>query len=115
MTDEEKFDAIIERLKFHGKDLTPQHLSIIMINGYLDILSREKIVVGERLMTSMGENVLAVCEEFDWRPSQDDIIDFVLQMVDIDNKEALITLLVMYRDDPIKFLESAKKAREEND
>lgn len=114
MTDKEKFDAIIERLEGLGNNLTPKHLSVIMINGYLDILTREKILMGERLMTPMGENVLSICEEFDWRPSQEDIIEFVQEMVDVDNREALIILLVMYRDDPIKFLESSKKAREEN-
>jgi hypothetical protein len=104
MTNEEKFKAIVERLKAEGWCSEPVFISIMMIVNYLDQLSQHGVVECAYNVTEIGKNVAAVCEEFDWKPTDEDILRFVTEMVDESDRAAFAYLIKRYRDDKNKFI-----------
>jgi hypothetical protein len=105
MTNEDKFKAIIERIKAEGWCNDPAFISIMMIVNYLDKLSKHGIVECAYNMTESGQRVAAICEEFDWKPTDDDILRFVTEMVEDSEKVAFAYMIKRYRDDKEKFIE----------
>lgn len=110
MTTSEKFNAIMERLKGLGEGFTPQHLSIIVINGYISVLTKKGVVTdGQYDVTQRGKDFIAICEEFEWEPSDQDIASYVKSMVTPSSQMAFATLLVRYRDDREVLFKDIKK------
>ncbi len=99
MTKDEKFKAIIDRIKGKDLDFDPSHISAMVIVGYLDDLAEKKLVETAYSMTPTGKLVRAICEEFDWKPSDNDILEFVNGMVEAPDRPAFMFLLKKYRDD----------------
>jgi len=110
MTNDEKFSAIIERTKIDGLVIQPEYISMMMIISYLDKLAKMKVVECAFNISPLGESVVAICEEFDWKPSDIDIKNFIMEMVEDNDKPGFTYMIMMYRDD----LEGLKKSIEEN-
>lgn len=99
MKRDEKFKAIIERIKAEGHDFEPMHISAMVITGYLTSLSEKKIIESGYLTTPIGKMIVAICEEFDWQPSDEELVDFINGMIDMNERPAFLYLLKRYRDD----------------
>jgi hypothetical protein len=104
MTDQEKFAAIIERLKGIGSDFDTTHISVMVIVGYLDDLQTIGLIQSAFDITQSGKAVRAICEEFDWKPSDDEIKAFVIDMVPQPDRAAFAYMIRRYRDDREKFI-----------
>jgi hypothetical protein len=112
MTKEEKFTAIIERLGEPAKDFKPLHISVLVIMDYMTTMFKEGIINdGEVEITSIGNDVVALCNEFDWKPSDNDIVAFCSDMVDKEQLESFVIMLREMRDNQTTFLTNAKKNR----
>ena len=117
MKKEEKFDAIIERLGKKGEDLKSEHISLLVIMGYLNDLKQYGLIECEATVTPIGKNVMALCDEFEWIPSDEDIFRFTEEMVDKSRRSEFTSILIRYRDNRFKFIEeieSFKKKLNEN-
>ena len=99
MTNEEKFKAIVERLKAEGWCDEPSYISVMMIIHYLDQLQKEGIVECAFNMTELGRRIAAICEEFDWQPSDIEIRNFVDEMVEENDRSAFRYMIQKWRDD----------------
>ena len=108
MTNEAKFKAIVERLKAEGWCTEPTFISVMMIVNYLDQLSKHGVVECAYNMTENGQKVAAICEEFDWKPTDEDILRFVTEMVEDTDRAAFAYMIKRYRDDKEKFVEEIK-------
>lgn len=108
MTNEEKFKAIVERLNAEGWCNEPAFVSIMMIVNYLDQLSKRGIVECAYNITDSGRNIIAICEEFDWKPTDEDVFRFVSEMVEESDKLAFAYMIKRYRDDKEKFIDEIK-------
>ena len=116
MSDKEKLDAILARMKEDGKDIAPQHISAMVIVGYLNELADLGLIETAFNMTPLGKNIKAICEEFDWKPTDDDIKAFVIEMVAEKERPAFAYMVTKYRDDRqglINDFEAFKAMREE--
>jgi hypothetical protein len=111
MTKKEKFDAIMERVKGHGDGFTPFHLSLMMITSYVNKLHSFGVITPAHKIYSTGKDLIAICEEFDWKPTNTEIIEYVTEYVDDANRNAFIYLLTRFRDDPDRITEYIKKAK----
>ena len=112
MTKPEKIKAILERLKKENTDISEAHISAMVISGYLDDLSKAGIIESAYSMTPIGTSVRAICEEFDWKPDDDDLKEFVIGMIDADNRAPFFYMLKKYRDDRTGLLKEFKEAIE---
>ena len=112
MTKDEKFKAIIERMKAESLAFDPMHISCMVIVGYLDDLSKKGLVESAYSMTSNGNKIRAICEEFDWKPSDDEIKEFVMGMVESPDRPAFMFLIKKYRDDREGLLEEYEKSKD---
>lgn len=81
MTKSEKIEAILERLKKKNTDIAESHISAMVITGYLDDLAKAGIIESAFTMTPIGASVRAICEEFDWKPDDDELKAFVSEMI----------------------------------
>ena len=111
MKKEEKLTAILERLKSQGTDIDGGHISALVISGYLDDLAKVGISESSFTMTQLGNNVRAICEEFDWKPDNEEIKAFVMEMVEPKEQAAFMFLLKRYRDDRQGLLEEFEKPK----
>lgn len=105
MTNEEKFKAIVERTRTEGWCNEPSFISIMMIADYLDRLNKCGVVECAFNVTEKGKQIVAICEEFEWKPSDEDILSFVTEMVDKEDQAAFAYLIKRYRDDKDKFIQ----------
>jgi hypothetical protein len=112
MNKAEKLTAILERLKTKGTDIDGAHISSMVIIGYLDDLTKAGIIESAWTMLPIGQNVRAICEEFDWKPDDDEIKAFVMEMVDPREQAPFMFMIKKYRDDREGLLEEFKKAKE---
>jgi hypothetical protein len=99
MTNKEKLDAILDRMKEQGKDILPEHISAMVIVGYLNDLAEIGLVQTAFTMTPVGKSVRAICDEFDWTPTDEDIRAFVIDMVAETERPAFAYMVTKYRDD----------------
>lgn len=104
MTNEEKFKAIVERLKLEGLGFEPMFISVMMIINYLEQIQTTGIIQCAYNITEEGKRIVAVCEEFDWAPSDEDIFRFVNELVDKEDGPTFALMIKKYRDDKEGFL-----------
>ena len=104
MTREDKLDGILERLKEIQLDFDPRYISVIVIVGYLDDLSKKGLIENAFAISSSGKDVRAICEEFDWKPTDEEIHRFVIEMVEEAERIPFVYMIKRYRDDREKFL-----------
>lgn len=109
MTREQKFQAIIERLKEKGVDFDPTHISVMVIIGYLDDLAAKGLIESAFEFSDSGRSVRAICEEFDWKPDDNEIRSFVMEMVEQPDRVAFAYMIQRYRDDRENFLSEFEK------
>jgi 23S rRNA C2498 (ribose-2'-O)-methylase RlmM len=50
-------------------------------------------------MTPLGQSVFAICDEFDWKPCDEEIYAFVTDMIEKPEQIAFMVLIKKYRDD----------------
>lgn len=112
MTTQEKLKAIIERVKILGEDYTSEYISVMVITSYLSDLSKRGLVMSGYTVTPFGENVVAVCEEFDWKPTDADIEMFVTEMVAAEDRSVIESFIRQYRDDRGSLLEKIKRFKD---
>jgi hypothetical protein len=112
MTRQEKLTAIFERLKAKGADIDGEHISAMVIVGYLDDLAKQGLIESAYNMTPIGNNIRAICEEFDWKPDDDEIRAFVMEMVEQKERPAFMLLIKKYRDDRKGLLEDFLRTKE---
>ena len=112
MTKPEKIAAILERLKKENTEISEAHISALVISGYLDDLSKIGIIESAFGMTPLGTSVRAICEEFDWKPDDDELKAFVLEMVGPKEGSAFFYMLKKYRDDRTGLIKEFKEAIE---
>ncbi len=115
MTREEKFKAIVERLKEKAIDFDPMHISAMVVIGYLDDLAQKGLIESAFLVSPTGKSVRAICEEFDWQPNDEEIKEFVIGMVEQPDRAAFAYMIKRYRDDRTKFLEEFETFRKTQD
>ena len=113
MNKEEKLTAILERLKSKGTDIDGGHISAMVIVGYLDDLAKQGLIESAWTMMPIGNSVRAICEEFDWKPDDDEIKAFVMEMIDPKEQPPFMMLIKKYRDDREGLLEDFKKAKDD--
>ena len=110
MTKDEKFDIIVERLGDPAKNFNPIHLSVLILLEYMEILFKNGIILeGPVEVAPIGKQATAICQEFDWAPSDSDIVTFCKDMVNEGQVESFIMMLKSMRDDRETFLKNAKK------
>lgn len=113
MTKEEKRKAIIQRIPVLDDTFTDQHISFILILAYLEELAKMGIVGGGKIhLSNMGANAVAVCEEFDWKPTNEDIELFLSAQSEPECIEMLRFFITEYRDNRDKVVESVKTFKE---
>lgn len=115
MTDEEKFKAIVERLNAEGWCNNPLMISVMVISHYLTKMQDLKLLECEFKLTENADKVLAVIEEFDWKPSDRDVYQFVNEMVDEEDREAFFFLIKRFRDDKNGLISEIEQFRKNND
>jgi len=111
MTNKRKFDAIVERIKAEDWIIDPSYISIMVIIDYLDKLEEAGIIECAFNMTPIGKNVAAICEEFDWQPTDKDIHRFAEAMVEEPERETIGYLLKQFRDDREKLLDDNERTK----
>ena len=111
MTEQEKFNGIIERTKAVSSEITKDMISIMVITSYLDYLKSLNLVDCGFTMRPIGRAISAICEEFDWKPSDEHIDDFLASMVEEGDRKQLRFLLLKLRDDRDTFLKELADAR----
>jgi hypothetical protein len=114
MTSEEKLSAIISRVPLLDDTFTAEHISVMMITHYMSTLEKAGIIEGGYHMTPLGENVVAVCEEFDWKPTDEHLELFLNEMVEEKTRPAFRHFMREYRDNREAFLAKVKKFMDEN-
>lgn len=112
MTNDEKFKAIIERLKAEDAEFEPAHISAMVLVGYLDDLAKAGVIESAYTVTKSGTSIRAICEEFDWKPSDQDILAFVSEMVEAPERPAFMFILKKYRDNREGLLEEFEKSKD---
>ena len=115
MTKQEKLTAILERLKEKGTDFDGGHMSMMVICGYLDDLSKLGLIESAFAVTPMGKNIQAICEEYDWKPEDDEVKAFDKQMVEPAQQAPFMYMIKKWRDDREGLKEDFKKALESGD
>jgi len=113
MTNEEKFKAIVERSKTQKVMLEESMISMMVIICYMNELEKAGIMESGIAVNQSGKDVYAICQEFDWKPTNEDIINFVTGMpgmVEKHEQAALAFILKKYRDDPQGLLDEFKKS-----
>lgn len=110
MTRDEKFKAIIGRLGESAIEFQPIHLSVLILMGYMEILFENGIIYeGTIEITPAGKQAMVLCQEFDWKPTDADVVTFCKEMVTSEQLESFVLMLRAMRDDRETFLENAKK------
>jgi len=111
MTNDEKLKAIKERIPILDPSWGSEYISMMIITSYLDAMQKEGILETAHNITSMGKNVVAVCEEFDWKPTDEHVNMFINDMVEEQDKKAFRYFITQYRDNREQFLEKIKELK----
>lgn len=110
MTKPEKIKAILERLKKENTEISEAHISAMVISGYMDDLAKVGIIESAFAITPIGTSVRAICEEFDWKPDDDELKAFVSEMVGPNERAPFFYMLKKYRDDRNGLIKEFKEA-----
>jgi hypothetical protein len=109
MTAQEKLKAILDHVPILDKHYTSEYISMMVITSYLNDLEKSGLLVSSHSITPLGKNVVAVCEEFDWKPSDQDIELFLDEMVEPDQHQAFRHFIKKYRDNREELLEKIRR------
>lgn len=112
MTDKQKFEGIVERLKAEGWCDDPMFISIMVIIGYMNELQKLGLMDCPYALAESGRKIITTTEEFDWKPSDDDINRFASELVDGQDQSPIVFMLRRWRDNKEEFLDEVKKFRE---
>lgn len=112
MNKQEKLTAILERLGSKGIDIDGGHISAMMIAGYLNDLAKIGLIESAYDLTPSGYAVRAVCEDFDWKPDDDEIKAFVMEQVAPPEQAPFMFMLKKWRDDREGLKEDFEKAKQ---
>lgn len=116
MNTQEKFDAIMERLHAPEgatmEDIKPKNLTFMVLMGYMDILNKMGMVANTHGITDNGKKFISMCEEFDWKPTDDEILSFVEELIPPDQRSAIFYFLSQLRDNPDGLKEKVQKAKD---
>ncbi len=115
MTREQKFQGILERLKEKSINFEQEHISAMVIVGYLDDLQTRGMIESAFTITEAGKMVEAICDEFEWKPSDEEIIAFVTGMVEESERPAFAFIIKKYRDDRETFLKEFDDFKNSNE
>lgn len=113
MTNDEKFNAIIERLSPIGRGLDSDHISMMVIMGYMDFLQKNGLIQSECRITQMGKDAVAICDEFDWKPSDKDVDMFINSMLEPPQRAAIRFFIMQLRDNREEFVATMKKFKDQ--
>jgi hypothetical protein len=118
MTDEEKI-AGMKAMAPHliGPDKERGFFSWIVFMGYLDYLIENGIITqGQYMMSSKGKDLLSVCDEFEWKPSDFELAAYVNHLFSEseDNKVKIIDMMMNLRDTPNGFRKMVKEIKKES-
>lgn len=95
----------MDRITSERPDFKEEYIAPMVIIGYLDDLKNMKLIENSIKMTPTGKSVKAICEEFEWKPTDDELIGFVKEMVEENLKPMFLFLLLKYRDHREKMFE----------
>lgn len=113
MTNTEKFAAIVERLKAEKWMIEENMISVMVIISYFDTFQSLGIAECPFNMTPIGKNAVAICEEFDWQPTDEHINQFITQLVeDKNSREPLTFFIKEYRDNREEFLDNIDRFKQ---
>lgn len=112
MTTQEKLKAILDRVPILDKHYTSEYISMMVVTSYLNALAKTGLLVSSHIITPLGENVVAVCEEFDWKPSDQDIEMFLNEFVVSEDRPGFRHFIKQYRDNRDEFLEKIRKFKD---
>ena len=115
MTQDEKFTAIVERLNTKSIEIDSETISALVLAGYLDDLATAGIIESGFGVTQKGKDVRAICEEFDWKPDDTQLMEFVKEIVGPKEQPAFIYLLKKYRDDREGLLNEFKTVKDKSE
>ena len=111
MTRQEKLTAILERLKVKDIEIDGNHISAMVITGYLNDLAKIGLIESVFNLTNSGSTVRAICEEFEWTPNDDEVKAFVMEMVDPKEQAPFMFMIKKWRDDRDGLIEDFKKTK----
>ena len=109
MTSSEKAKAIIQRAPALGGEYPEESISMMVITGYLNQLSNYGLCVPSHEVTKLGKNVIAICEEFDWKPTDEHIQMFLDDMVSEEHRPAYRHFITQFRDNREELLKKLKE------
>ena len=109
MTKKEKLKAIIQRLKEINVEIDPAMISCLVISKYLSDFQKANILEGELNVTERGLKVVSIAEEFEWKPTNKEIKEFVLGLINSDINQNIVNMMIEYRDNPVEFMEKNKR------
>lgn len=112
MTEEQKLQAIQERMQ--RSDIGPEFLSVMTIHNYLNYLAEQGLVFAPCNVTPKGKHFAALCEEFDWKPSDEIIDEFITEYVEPENRESFSNMIYRFRDDRVALLEEIRNFKKNN-
>lgn len=110
MTKEEKFTAINSRL---GNIFTEEgELSVMIVLGCLEHLKDLGILIdGQYKTTVSGAKILGMCQEFDWQPTNEEIVSICHHMCGEEFLD-MASLVFMMLNDRVKFDEVSEKIKQ---
>jgi hypothetical protein len=98
MTQTEKLQVINERIKEKQLEFDAAHISAMVIAGYLDDLHNKGYLCSPFVINPTGYAIKSICEELDWRPSDEDIIAIVTEIIEPHERVAFAAIIKQYRD-----------------
>jgi hypothetical protein len=111
MTTQEKLKAIIARVPL-DHDYTDEHISMMVITSYVNDLANLGLIMAAYEVTPLGKSVVAVCEEFDWQPTDEHIDMFVNELVAPEDRRAFRHFIREYRDNREVLIKKIKKFKD---
>ncbi len=112
MTEEEKFKGIVERVKGEDWCADRNYVSMMVIVSYLDQLQNEGLIECAFKMAPEGKRIADICEEFEWKPTDLDVRQFLDEMVEETERPAFGYMIKKFRDDREGLFEEITKFRE---
>jgi hypothetical protein len=113
MTTDQKFKAILERCKATDPRIEPPMISLMVIVYYLNQLQKIGIIESSFQLTPTGLVVAEICNEFDWKPKDTDIFEFVNEMVEKEERLMFALILKKYRDGRDELLADFEKSKQD--
>ena len=99
---------IIECLKTKDINFDPEYISTMVMLGYLDDLKSHGFITTAFEINPTGKTVQTVCEEFGWKPSNDEITKFAIEMVEPSECASFAYIITQYRDNRSALLRELK-------